>query len=66
MTARYALRMELADGTIEAAYHHMSRKADALAAARRACKDVVSPDVVRIWVDDTTTDIGIKFFEVAR
>ena len=33
-TARYALRFETADGTIEAAYHHMSRKADAIAAAR--------------------------------
>lgn len=62
-TARYALRFETADGTLEEPYHHMSRKADAIAAARRAARDVVSPDVVRVWVDDTRTELGIASFE---
>jgi len=66
MTARYALRMETADGTLEAAYHFMPRKADAIAAARRAAKSSVCPDVVRIWVDDTKTELGVQAFEVAR
>lgn len=66
MAYRYALRMETADGTIEDAYHTMPRKADAIAAARRAARDVVSPDVVRIWVDDTKTELGIKAFEVKK
>lgn len=66
MTERYALRMETADGTLEAAYHFMARKADAIEAARRAAQDVVSPDVVRIWVDDTKTELGVKAFEVRK
>jgi len=66
MTGRYALRMELADGTLEDAYHFMPRKADALRAARVAAKTSVCPDVVRIWVDDTKTELGVHAFEVAR
>ena len=64
--ARYALRFETADGTIEEAYHFMDRKADAIAAARRAAKDTVCADVVRIWVDDMKTDLGVKAFEVRK
>lgn len=62
MTARYALRMETADSTLLDAYHHMNRKADAIAAARRTAKDIVSSDIVRIWVDDTKTELGVKSF----
>lgn len=64
--ARYALRMETADGTLEDAYHTMPRKADAIRAARVAAKSSACPDVVRFWVDDTATEIGIASFEVAR
>lgn len=63
MTKRYALRMEIADGTILEAYHHMDRKADAIAAARRNAKDTASSDIVRIWVDDTKTELGVKSFD---
>lgn len=66
MTARYALRMEIMDGTLEDAFHFMARKDWALAAARRAAADCVSPDVVRIWVDDTKTELGVKSFDVNR
>lgn len=63
MTARYALRMEIADSTLLEAYNHMNRKADAIAAARRNAKDIVSSDIVRIWVDDTKTELGVKSFD---
>lgn len=63
MTARYALRMEIADSTLLEAYHHMARKADAIAAARRNAKDIVSSDIVRIWVDDTKTELGVTSFD---
>ena len=65
-TARYALRMETADGTLEEAYHCMSRKADAIRAARHAAKNSASPDVVRIHVDDTKTELGIAAFSTGR
>lgn len=61
--ARYALRFETVDGTLEDAYHHMNRKAEAIAAARRAARDVASPDIMRVWVDDTRTELGIASFE---
>ena len=63
MSKRYAIRYELADGTLLDAYHHMDRKADAIAAARRAAKDIVSSDIVRIWVDDTKTELGVESFD---
>ena len=66
MNARYALRFELADGTIEDAYHFMSRKDLALAAAKRAAADCACSDVVRVWVDDTNTETGVKAFEVRQ
>lgn len=66
MPDRYALRMETADGTLEPAYHHMPRKADALKAAKRAAKDTICQDVVRIWVDDTKTETGVQSFDVVR
>lgn len=65
-TARYALRMETADGTIEAPYHYVARKDDAIKAVRRAARESVCRDVVRFWVDDTKTDLGVASFEVAR
>lgn len=63
---RYALRMETEDGTLEDAYHHMSRKADAISAARRAAKESISADVVRFHVDDTRTEMGVAVFEVKK
>lgn len=66
MTARYALRMETADGTLEDAYHFTPRKADAIKFARRHAKDCACSDVVRYWVDDTKTGLGVQSFEVAR
>jgi hypothetical protein len=63
---RYALRHELVDGTLEEPYHYMSRKDWALTAARTAAADCVSPDIVRVWVDDTKTDLGVKSFDVKR
>ena len=62
MNARYALRMETADGTLEDAYHCMSRKDDALRAAKRAAKTSACVDVTRIWVDDTRTGLGVASF----
>ncbi len=62
MAARYALRMETADGTLEAAYHHLNRKDDAIRAARKAAKETICPDVVRFWVDDDATGLGIASF----
>ena len=63
MTKRYALRMETDDGSIEDAYHHMSRKADAIREAKRAAKDTSCTDVVRIWVDDIRSEMGIASFK---
>lgn len=56
--ARYALRVELTDGTLEEPFHYLPRKADALRAAR-ACAKGCAADTVRVWVDDTRTDIGV-------
>lgn len=66
MNARYALRMETADGTLEDAYHCMSRKADALRAAKWAAKNMSCADVVRVWVDDTKTELGVAHFNVVH
>lgn len=66
MNARYALRMETVDGTLEDAFHFVARKDWALTAARRAASDCICPDVVRIWVDDTKTELGVKAFEVRQ
>lgn len=66
MAARYALRYEIEDGTLESPWHHMPCKADALRAARRAAKDCACPDVVRVHVDDTRTDSGVAAFDVTR
>lgn len=62
--ARYALRYETADGTLEPAWHHMPRKADAIRAARSAAASCVCPDVVRVHVDDTKSEIALASFEV--
>ncbi|NTF05982.1 hypothetical protein G6L44_26260 [Agrobacterium rubi] len=66
MAPRYALRMELADSTLEEAFHFMSRKDWAIAAARRIAANHIDRNVVRVWVDDTTTELGIASFEVCR
>ena len=61
--ARYGLRFETADGTLENPYHFMSRKAEAVRAARLAAKSIVSPDVVRVWVDDMCAELGVASFK---
>jgi len=60
--ARYALRFETADGTLEEPYHFTGNKADAIKFARRAAKDVRGADIVRVHVDDAHKDIGVKSF----
>lgn len=64
--ARYAIRLETEDGTLEDAVYTMSRKAEAIRAARNWSKTCACPDVVRIHVDDTATELGIAAFPVAR
>ena len=64
--ARYAVRLETADGTLEDAAYTVARKADAIRSARSWSKTCACADVVRIHVDDTTTELGVAFFEVAR
>lgn len=62
MPNRYALRMETTDGTLEPAFHHMNRKADAIRAARKAAAETVCSDVVRVHVDDTRTELAVASF----
>jgi predicted component of type VI protein secretion system len=64
--ARYAIRLETADGTLEDAAHTVVRKADAIRFARNWSKTCACSDVVRIHVDDTTTEVGIAAFGVAQ
>lgn len=64
--ARYAIRLETADGTLEDAAYTVARKADAIRSARSWSKTCACSDVVRIHVDDTTTELGIAAFKVAR
>ena len=64
--ARYALRLETADGTLEDAAYTVARKADAIRQACNWAKTISCQDVTRIHVDDTTTDLGVAAFEVAR
>lgn len=66
MPPRYALRMELADSTLEEAFHRVRRKDWAIAAARRIAANRIDRNVVRVWVDDTTTQLGIASFEVCH
>lgn len=63
-SARYALRYETAEGTLEAPWHHMARKADALRAAKAAAASCACPDVVRVHVDDAQTDLAVASFPV--
>lgn len=63
MTKRYTLSMETDDGSMEAPYWSTNRKADALRAAKRAAAASSCSDVVRIWVDDTRTELGIASFK---
>jgi len=60
---RYALRIETRDGTLEDPFHTMTRKADAVRAAKKAAKDFIGADIVRVWVDDLCTDLGIASFK---
>lgn len=63
MDKRYALRFEISDGTLLDAYNKFDRKSDAVSAARRNAKDITSSDIVRIWVDDSKTELGVNSFE---
>ena len=60
--AKYGIRYETSDGTIEDAWHTVTRKADALQIAKRAAKNTVCADVVRVWVDDLCADLGVASF----
>jgi hypothetical protein len=57
-TARYALRIELADSTLLEPYHYVSRKDWAIKFAKMAAKNA-GHNEVSVWVDDTRTDLGI-------
>jgi hypothetical protein len=64
--ARYAIRLETADGTLEEAAYTVARKADAIRSAKAWAKTCACADVVRVHVDDTATELGIAAFEVVR
>lgn len=57
--ARYALRFETEDGTLEEPFHYMVRKDNAIRAAKLAARDTACLDIVRVHVDDTRTDLGV-------
>lgn len=59
---KYGIRFETADGTLEEAFHVTTRKADAIRAAKFAAKNTICTDVVRVWVDNLCTEIGIASF----
>jgi hypothetical protein len=60
--AKYGVRYETADGTLEDAFHVTTRKADAIRAAKAAAKSTVCTDVVRVWVDNLCTELGVTSF----
>ncbi|TDR27764.1 hypothetical protein [Aquamicrobium defluvii] len=60
--AKYGVRFETADGTLEDAFHVTTRKAEAVRAAKIAAKTTVCTDVVRVWVDDLCAELGIASF----
>lgn len=59
---KYGLRYETSDGTLEEVYMSFTNKRRALQQAARAAKSVYSLDVVAVWVDDTTKDLGVAKF----
>jgi hypothetical protein len=61
--AKYGVRYETADGTLEDALHVTTRKADAIRFAKIAAKTTVCVDVVRVWVDDLCTEMGVASFK---
>jgi len=65
-TARYAIRIETIDGTLEEACRHLSRKADAIAWARSFARHTGCRDIARVHVDDTKTDLLVFFASVPR
>lgn len=66
MNPRYAVRNELADGTLLEASVCLSNKSLALQVARSLAAGTLGADVVRVWVDDTKTELGVKAFEVRQ
>ncbi|MCZ7496248.1 hypothetical protein O8B39_17245 [Agrobacterium rhizogenes] len=66
MNARYAIRNELRDGTLLDPSVCVSNKSIALQVARNAAKGTLGADVVRVWVDDMKTELGVKAFEVRQ
>lgn len=59
---KYGIRYETADGTLEDAFHITTRKAEAIRAAKAAAKNTVCTDVVRVWVDNLSAEIGVASF----
>lgn len=65
--ARYALRIEYADSTIEDAFHHIATKREAIRITKHLATKTWHPDdAVAIWVDDTKTDLGVFKALIAR
>ena len=60
--AKYGVRFETADGTLEDAFHVTTRKADAIRTARYAAKTTACTDIVRVWVDNLCTELGVASF----
>jgi uncharacterized protein YijF (DUF1287 family) len=60
---KYGIRFEISDSTLLDAHNYFDRKADAVSAARRVAKDITAEDIVRVWVDNTATELGVASFE---
>lgn len=67
MTARYAIKLELADNSLEP-FVEDTNKASALRRARRIAADYGRhpTDVVAVWVDDNKTELGVQRFPVIK
>lgn len=66
MSKRYAIRLELDDGTILEPSSYLPTKALALRTARALVKGTWGNDVVAVWVDNTKTRLGLKRFPIPR
>lgn len=68
MTARYTIKLELADNSLEP-FVEDTNKASALRRARRIAADysrMRGTDVAAVWVDDNKTELGVQRFPVVK